>query len=145
IGALRSVTTAVGGTDWELGVFAWGAYGAFTLAALALADHAAPRIMRRAWAGNPLIGAQLWLAFGGAMLAGVALMAGGMAEGAMRAQGAAPDAMAGVLFWYRAAGFVGLGMTVLAARALLANLFLAYTSGEPADYVVPGQAGAAAA
>jgi hypothetical protein len=68
-----------------------------------------------------------------------------MAEGAMRAQGAAPDAMAGVLFWYRAAAFLGLGMTILAALALLANLFLAYTSGEPADYVVPGQAGAAAA
>jgi hypothetical protein len=36
-------------------------------------------------------------------------------------------------------------MLALAALAMLANLFLAYTSGEPADYVVPGQANAAAA
>ena len=145
IGALRSVMTAVGTTDWELGLFAWGAYGAFSLAALALADHAAPRIMRRSWSGNSLVGAQLWLAFGGATLAGMALMAGGMAEGALRSQGVALDGISQGVFWYRAAAFIGLGMTVCAALAVLGNLFLAYTSGEPADYIVPGQAGAAAA
>ena len=144
IGALRSVALAVGSTDWELGAFAWGAYGAFTLAALALADHAAPRVMRRSWAGKPLVGAQLWFAFGGATLAGVALMAGGMAEGALRTQGADLEAVSQVMFWYRAVAFIGLGMIALSALALLANLFLAYTSGEPADYVVPGQARAAA-
>ncbi len=144
IGALRSVTVAVGATDWPLGVFTWGAYGAFTLSALALADHAAPRIMRRSWTGSPLTGAQLWLAFSGATLAGIGLMAGGMAEGALQTQGVAPDAVGQILFWYRAAALLGFGMTALASLALLGNLFLAYTSGEPADFVIPGQAGAAA-
>jgi cytochrome c oxidase cbb3-type subunit 1 len=145
IGALPSVTRAVGGTDWELGVFTWAAYGTFTLAALALADHAAPRALRRAWRGGRLSGAQLWLAFGGATLAGLALMAGGMAEGSLRAAGVAPDAVSQGVFWYRAVGFVGMIMVTLSALAFLANLFLSYTSGEPADYVVPGRAGAAAA
>jgi cbb3-type cytochrome oxidase subunit 1 len=145
IGALPSVTAAVGATDWKLGVFTWAAYGTFTLAALALADHAAPRVMRRAWSGGPLAGAQLWLAFGGATLAGLALMFSGMAEGSLRAAGAAPEALAQGVLWYRAVGLVGMGMVALAGLAFLANLFLAYTSGEPADYVVPGQAGAAAA
>lgn len=145
IGALRSVAIAVGFTDWRLGAFAWGAYGAFTFAALALADHAAPRIMRRSWAGNALAGAQLWLAFGGATLAGVALMAGGMAEGALQAQGVDLEAVSAGVFWYRAVALVGLGMIALSALSLVANLFLVYTSGEPADYVVPGQAGATAA
>lgn len=144
IGALRSVTTVVGATDWQLGVFVWAAYGTFTLAALALADHAAPRVMRRAWSGGPLANAQLWLAFGGAAIAGMALMFGGMAEGSLRAGGVAPEAVIAGTFWYRALAFLGFGLTALAGLALLANLFLAYTSGEPADYVVSGQAGAAA-
>ncbi|HSK93626.1 MAG TPA: cbb3-type cytochrome c oxidase subunit I [Candidatus Angelobacter sp.] len=145
IGALRSVTVAVGPTDWSLGVFLWAAYGTVTLAALALADHAIPRVMRRSWSGGPLAGATLWLAFGGAALAGMALMFGGMAEGSLLAGGAAPDAIMAGTFWYRAVAFLGIGLSALAGFALLGTLFLAYTSGEPADYVVPGQAGAAAA
>jgi cytochrome c oxidase cbb3-type subunit I len=145
IASLRSVTVAVGATDWELGAFIWAAYGTFTLAALALADHATPRVMRRAWSGGPLAGAQLWLAFGGATIAGMALMFGGMAEGTLRSQGVAPEAIIDGVLWYRLVGLAGFGLLALAPLALLANLFLAYTSGEPADYVVPGQAGAAAA
>ena len=145
IGALRAVTIAVGATDWELGVFVWAAYGTFTLAALALSDHAAPRVMRRSWRSGPLTGAQLWLAFGGASIAGLALMAGGMAEGSLRAQAVPPQAIAEVVVWYRAIGFVAFIMVALAGLALLTNLFIAYTSGEPADYVVPGRAGASAA
>jgi cbb3-type cytochrome oxidase subunit 1 len=143
IGALRAVTIAVGATDWELGAFVWAAYGTFTLAGLALADHAAPRVMRRSWSGGPLAASQLWLAWGGATFAGLALMAGGMAEGSLRSQGVAPEAIIEGVFWYRAVGFAGIGMVALAGLALLANLFLAYTSGEPADYVVPGRAAAA--
>lgn len=145
IGSLRSVTIAVGATDWELGVFSWGAYGAFTLAALGLADHAAPRVMRRAWGGGRLARAQLWLAFFGAAIAGAALMFGGMAEGSLRAGGVAPEAIVDGTFGYRIVALFGMVLTTLAGLALLANLFLAYTSGESADYVVPGQAGAAAA
>ncbi len=144
IGSLRAVTIAVGATDWPLGVFVWAAYGTFTLSALALADHAAPRIMRRSWSGGALSGAELWLAFGGATIAGLALMFGGMAEGSLRAGGVAPEQIIDGTFWYRVTAFIGLVLTALSALALLANLFLAYTSGEPADYVVPGQAGATA-
>ena len=142
IGALRSVTIAVGATDWELGAFVWAAYGTFTLAGLALADHAAPRAMRRSWSGGPLVASQLWLGWGGATIAGLALMAGGMAEGSLRSQGVASEAIIEGVFWYRAVGFAGIGMVALAGIALLGNLFVAYTSGEPADYVVPGQAAA---
>lgn len=145
IGSLRAVTVAVATTDWELGLFLWVAYGTFTLAALAFADHAVPRVMRRSWSGGPLAGAQLWLAFGGTTIAGLALMFGGMAEGTLRSQGAAPEALLAELLWYRGTAFLGFGMVALAGLALLATLFIAYTSGEPADYVVPGQAGATAA
>ena len=145
IGALGAVSIAVGGTDWELGVFLWAAYGAFTMAALAIADHAAPRALRRSWRPGALSGAQLWLAFGGVTLAGLALMAGGMAEGALRSQGVAPEAIREGIFGYVAAGLVGFGLVALAALSLLGSLFVAYTSGDPADYAVPGQASTAAA
>ena len=65
IGALRAVDQFVGGTDWDRGAFLWAAYGTFTFAAFALAEHALPRILRRSWGGGFLSGAQLWLAFGG--------------------------------------------------------------------------------
>ena len=46
---------------------------------------------------------------------------------------------------YRAVVFLGVGMVALAGLAFLTNLFLMYTSGEPADYAVPGQSAPAAA
>ena len=145
IAALRSVHTGVGGTDWELGALVWALYGTFTMTALALADHAAPRMLRRATGAGTLGNAQLWLAFGGATFAGLALMAGGMAEGALRAQGVAPDGIRDGVMAYRAAALAGFGLVALAALALLGHLFVTYTSGEPADYAVPGQTSAAAA
>jgi cytochrome c oxidase cbb3-type subunit I len=144
IASLRDVHVAIVATDWELGAMIWALYGAFTFAALAFASHAAPRILRRV-SGGLLGGVQLWLAFGGATLAGLALMGGGLAEGALRAQGVAPDAIRDGVFAYRAHGFAGFGLVALAAWALLAQLFVTYTSGEPADYAVPGQPSAAAA
>ena len=48
------------------------------------------------------------------------------------------------LIVYRAFALAGLRpRRALAGLALLANLFLMYTSGEPVDYVVPGQPAAA--
>ncbi|HEX2844460.1 MAG TPA: cbb3-type cytochrome c oxidase subunit I [Candidatus Limnocylindria bacterium] len=145
LGALRSVDASVSGTEWELGVFIWAAYGAFTMAAFSIAEHALPRILRRAWGGGVLASAQLWLAFGGATLAGLALMGGGLAEGSMLATGATPEDMDAALVLYRVPAFLGLGMVALAGLAMLVNLFLMYTSGEPADYTVPGQTATAAA
>ena len=52
IGALRVVDQLVGGTGWERGAFLWAAYGTFTFAAFALAEHALPRMLRRAWGGG---------------------------------------------------------------------------------------------
>jgi len=145
IASLTTVSAAVRGTDWDRGAFVWAAYGAFTFAAFALAEHALPRILRRAWGGGFLAGAQLWLAFGGATLAGMSLMGGGLAEGSLRAAGTAPEAIDAALVFYRVPAFMGMGLVALAGLAMLANLFLMYTSGEPADYVIPGQAASAAA
>ncbi|MGH2353509.1 MAG: cbb3-type cytochrome c oxidase subunit I [Chloroflexota bacterium] len=145
IGALRGVHALVGGTHWETGVFVWGAYGAFGLAAFALAEHAFPRILRREWGGGILSGAQLWLAFGGATITGLALMGGGIAEGSLVAAGTAPDALRAELMVYHAIAFVGFGLVALAGLAMLANLFLMYTTGEPVEYVVGGGSATAAA
>lgn len=145
IGSLNSVAAVVGGTDWERGVLVWATYGAFTFSGLALAQHALPRILRRSWSGGLVPGAQLWLGFGGATLAGLGLMGGGLAEGSLRAAGTAPEAIDAALLFYRIPAFMGMGLVALAGLALLVNLFLMYTSGEPADYVIPGQAAPAAA
>ncbi len=144
IGALRAIDARVGGTDWERGVFLWSAFGTYSFAAFALAEHALPRLLRRSWGGGALSGGLLWLTFAGVTIAGVALMGGGMAEGAMRAAESAPDQVAVALTPYRVAAFMGFGLVALGGLAMLVNLFLMYTSGEPVEYVVPGQAAAAA-
>lgn len=141
IGSLRSVHDLVGGTDWERGAFVWAAYGLYTFAAFAVADHALPRILRRAWGGGILPVAQLWLAFGGATLAGLALMGGGMAEGSLLAAGTAPDDVGAALLVYRGIAFLGIGLVALAGLAFVVNLFLMYTSGDLAEYAVPAPGG----
>jgi cytochrome c oxidase cbb3-type subunit 1 len=143
IGSLRSVRELFGGTDWERGAFLWAAYGTFTFGAYALAEHALPRILRRAWGGGLLPGAQLWLAFGGTTLAGLALMGGGMAEGSLLAAGTAPDAVDATLLIYRGIAFLGIGMVAVSGLAFVVNMFLLYTSGDPIEYAVPSAAGAA--
>ena len=145
IGALRAVDLFVGETDWQRGAFLWVAYGTFTFAAFALAEHALPRILRRAWGGGFLSGAQLWLTFAGVTVAGLALMGGGMAEASLLGQGTAPDAVGDMLLGYRAIAFAGFGMVALAGLSFLVNLFLMYTSGERVDYAVPGTSATAAA
>ena len=140
IGSLRSVLTAVGATDWQRGAWLWAMYGTFTFAAFTLADHAVPRLLRRAWSGGLLSTAVLWLAWAGTTIAGLALMGGGMAEGSLLAAGTTPEEVTAQLLVYRAAAFGGFGLVALAGLAFLVNLFLTYTSGVPAEYVVPGAA-----
>ncbi len=144
IGALRAIDAQVGGTDWERGLFLWSAFGTYSFAAFALSEHALPRLLRRSWGGGALSGSLLWLTFGGATVAGLALMGGGLAEGTLRAAAAAPEQMTAALAPYRAVAFLGFGLVALGAVAMLVNLFLLYTSGEPVEYVVPGQAATAA-
>jgi cbb3-type cytochrome oxidase subunit 1 len=144
IAQLASVRALVGQTDWEVGVFVWATYGAFSLAALALSEHALPRLLRRAWGGGPLSGAQLWLVFGGTTVAGLALMGGGMAEGSLRAQAASPEAIAAGVLGYQLAAFAGMAFVALGSLATLVNLFLAYTHGEPADYALTNASAATA-
>lgn len=143
IGALRAVDAFLGRTDWVRGVLLWTLFGTFSFAAFAMAEHAVPRIMRRTWGGGFLSGAQLWLAFGGVAIAGLALMGGGLAEGALLSQGTPPPDIASGVLGYRAVALGGFGMAALAGVALVVNVFLMYTSGRPADYTVPGQAAAA--
>ncbi|MCA1587493.1 MAG: cbb3-type cytochrome c oxidase subunit I [Chloroflexi bacterium] len=145
IGALRSVDAFVRGTDWELGLLLWSAFGAFSFAAFAIADHALPRMLHRAWPANGLSRAQLWLAFGGAMIAGVALLGGGIAEASFLQAAALPEQMSAGLLPYRVLAFGGFGLVALAGLAHLVNLFLLYTTAEPEEYVVPGQSAPAAA
>jgi cytochrome c oxidase cbb3-type subunit 1 len=145
IGALRSVQALVGGTEWERGLFAWAAYGAFGLAALGFVEHALPRLMRRAWGGGFLAAAQLWLVFGGVAITGLALMGCGLAEGSFRTQGAAPEDVAAGIMPYLIVALGGIGLAALGGLAALVNLFRAYTSAAPAEYVVPGQSAPAAA
>lgn len=145
IGAIGTVQARVDGTEWERGVVLWAAFGAFGLAALGLSEHALPRILRRSWGPGPLSAATLWLVFGGATLAGLALMGGGLAESSFRAAGTAPQDIDAGLLWYRMVAFLGVGLVALAGVAAVANLFLMYTSAEPADYVLPGSSATAAA
>jgi len=145
IGALRGVRMLVTGTEWTDGAFIWAAYGTFTFAAFAIAEHAIPRVLRRAGGGGLLSSAQLWLGFGGAALAGVALMGAGLAEGSMHL---APGAAAGddlSLMIYRGFALASFGLVALSGLAMLTNLFLVYTSARPIAYIVPGQPAAAGA
>lgn len=145
IGALRAVHLRLDGTDWETGVFVWATYGAFTLAALALAEHALPRLLRRAWGGGLLSAAQLWLTFGGATIAGIALMGAGLAEGSLLGEGISPDALGATLMPYRVPAVAGFGLLALGGLLHVVSLFLLYSSGQPAEYVVPGRSTATAA
>jgi len=139
VGALRSVRAWIGDTDWAAGVSIWMLLGAFTMAAVAFVEHALPRVLRRDWGRNPFSVVQLWTIFAGTTIAGIALIGAGMAEGSFRAQGADADAIAAGLLGYQLVAFAGIGLVALGALAALGNLFMAYTTGEPADYVVPAK------
>jgi cytochrome c oxidase cbb3-type subunit 1 len=140
IGSLGSVHALVGSTEWGVGVELFGLLGTVTFAFLALGDHAFPRLLRRDWGGTLLAEATLWSGFAGAALAGLALIAGGIAHGSLLAQGAPADEVSGLLFWFRLVLGAGLGLSALAAAIVALNVFLMYTSGRRADYAVLGDA-----
>lgn len=145
IGALGSVRSLVSGTEWPVGVRLFAYFGIATLAMLALADHAFPRLLRRDWGTTPLIHVTLWGTFAGTALAGLALIGGGIVHGRLLVGGAAVDAIDGTLIWFRGAAGAGIGLLALGGLAALVNLFLMYTSGRLADYTVPTDAVPAAA
>ena len=142
IGSLGSVRALVGPTEWGVGVRLFALLGTATLAFLALADHAFPRLLRRDWSGTLLAEGTLWAAFAGAALAGLALIAGGIAHGSLLIEGAAADQVNGTLLWFRLALGAGVGLSSLAALIATLNVFLMYTSARRADYAVMGETAA---
>ncbi|HSM37817.1 MAG TPA: cbb3-type cytochrome c oxidase subunit I [Candidatus Limnocylindrales bacterium] len=146
IGALRSVQGLVSATEWPMGVWLFATLGSATFAFFALADHAAPRLLRRDWGGSPATDAQLWATFTGVVVAGLALMAGGIAHGSLLAQGAAADEIRSTLTWFWLAAGAGLGLTALGGVAAMATLFMMYTTARRAEYAVAtdGPAGGSA-
>ena len=145
IGSLGSVHALVGSTEWGVGVRLFALLGTATLAFLALADHAFPRLLRRDWGGTLLAEATLWAAFAGAALAGLALIAGGVVHGSLLAQAATPDDINGFIFWFRLGLGAGIGLSALAAAIVALNVFLMYTSARPAEYAITTDAVAAPA
>lgn len=142
IGALGSVRTLVGATGWGTGVRLFAFLGTATLAFLALADHAFPRLLRRDWGGNLVTEATLWASFAGAALAGLALVAGGIVHGSLLRDGATADEISGLLFWFRLVLGAGLGLAALGALLATFNVFLMYTGARRAEYAVIGEAAA---
>ena len=145
VGALRGVQRLTAGTDWELGVLVLGLLGGSTFAFFAFADHALPRILRKGWGENVLVHGQLWAALAGAVLAGFAMIASGLVEGSILAEGGAPDPSNLMLLAFRIAAGGGLSLVALGGFALLVNVFLLYTEGRPAQYALPSSESAPAA
>jgi len=145
VGALRGVQHLTTGTDWGLGVQVIGLLGASTLAFYAFADHAFPRILRRAWSEGFLVQAQLWAAFAGATLAGLGMVAGGLIQGSLLADGSPADQSNLWVLAFQLVSAAGLGLVALAGFALLVNVFLLYTEGRPVELALPPSDAAAAA
>jgi cbb3-type cytochrome oxidase subunit 1 len=144
IGSLRTVQGLVRGTEWPMGVWAFGTLGTATFASFAVIDHAAPRLLRRDWRGSVLTDAQLWAGFAGATLIGLALMAGGLAHGSLLSQGAPPDEITNTLRWFLIVAGGGMSLVALGSAALLGTLFLMYTTARKASYAVADALAAAA-
>jgi cbb3-type cytochrome oxidase subunit 1 len=126
----------VGRTEWGTGVRLIALLGTATLALLALADHAFPRILRRDWPDTLLSEATLWAAFAGAAVAGLALIFGGIAQGSLLMDGAPKEEIDGTIFWSGLVLGAGIGLSALAALLATVNVFLMYTGARPAEYVV---------
>ncbi len=145
VGTLRSVQTWTAGTDWRLGVLVFSALGAGTFAFFALADHALPRVLHRAWGETLLSDVIMWAAFLGVSLTGFTMLAGGLVAGSLQAQGTAPDQLANTLRWFQLGAASGLGLASLGGLALLVNAFLIYTAGRPVERALPAPGAANAA
>jgi cbb3-type cytochrome oxidase subunit 1 len=140
IGSLGSVQALVRSTEWGVGVRLWVFFGTASLAFLALADHAFPRLLRRDWGGTLLAEASLRAAFAGTGLAGLALITGGIVHGSLLTEAATVDEITGTLFWFRLVLGGGVGLIGLAAVIVTLNVFLMYTSARRADYALVGEA-----
>jgi cytochrome c oxidase cbb3-type subunit 1 len=139
IGALRSVQGLVMRTEWPMGVWLVATLGGATFALFAFADHAEPRLLRRDWGGTWMTDVQMWAVFVGAALAGLALMAGGIAHGSLVAQAAAADEISSTLTWFWLVAGAGLGLAALGGLAALVTLFLMYTTARRAEYALPAE------
>jgi cytochrome c oxidase cbb3-type subunit 1 len=143
IGALRSVQALVAATEWPMGAWLFATLGSATFALFALADHAAPRLLRRDWGGTWMSDVQLWGVLVGTTIAGLALMAGGIAHGSLLSQAATADEIQSTLTWFWLAGAAGLGLVALGGLASLVSLFLMYTTARRAEYAVAQESPAA--
>jgi cbb3-type cytochrome oxidase subunit 1 len=144
IGSLQTVQHLVRGTEWETGVWIFASLGTATFTTFALLDHAAPRLLRRDWGGSLLTDAQLWSGFAGAAIAGLALMAGGLAHGSLLAKHAPGDEITGTVRWFLMVAGGGLSLAALSATSLLAYLFVMYTTARKTSYVVADAVAASA-
>lgn len=148
IGALRSVQDLVRGTQWSMGVWLFAWLGGATFAHFALADHAAPRLLRRDWRGGPAVDAQLWATLTGVTLAGVSLIGAGIAHGSLIREAAAPEEIQATLTWFYLSAGAGMGLAALGGLCALVAVFLMYTTARRAEYeiaVESSPAGGAAA
>ena len=144
IGALRSVQGLVSATEWPMAVWLFSVGGFSTFALYAILDHAGPRLFRRDWRGSVLTDAQLWATFAGVAIAGLALMAGGLAHGSLIRDGATADQISSTTAWFWMAAGGGLGLAALGGLSALVGLFLMYTTARHAEYAVGAGAAAAA-
>ena len=145
IGSLGQVRALVGSTEWSVGVRLFAYLGTATLAFLALVDHALPRLLRRDWGDTMLVQLSLWASFAGAAVAGLALLAGGIAQGSLVVSGAPPEQVTGTVFWFLVASGLGISLAALGALIVALNAFLMYTNARPADYSVMAEPAAAPA
>jgi len=136
IGALATVQAAVRGTEWATGPIILATLGAATFAHFALADHAAPRLLRRDWGDTILTDVQLWATFVGAAVAGLSLVAAGIVHGSLIADGAPPDQINGTLTYFRLSAAGGLGLAALGGAVALVSLFMMYTTARRAEYAL---------
>lgn len=136
VGALRSVQAGIAGSEWTAGAFVYAALGTYTMAGLALVNFAFPRVLRRAWSVNALATTEFWSVWGGSLIAGAALMLGGLAQASLLSQGTASDQIDATLVWFRLVAFGGMGLVALGALALVIDLFLLYTAGRTVEYQV---------
>jgi len=137
IGSILEVRDLVHGTDWGLGVQLFALAGVGGCAALAIADHALPRLLRRDWGDTILVDLGLYALFAGVAIAGFVLMIGGLVAADLRDSATAPEEAAVIIRWFRAAAVGGLGLAALGAFGVVLNVFLMYTSGRPAEYALP--------
>ena len=136
VGALRGVQALVGRTGWSIGSLLFVTGGMATFAWFAAAEHGLPRILRRDWRATPLTDIQLWAVFAGVTVTGLSLMAGGLAEGSLRAAAADPAEIAATLIWFDVGAAIGFGLVALGALAFVLDFFLHYTSAPRADYAL---------